>query len=213
MKYPVLFYLTLFLFIFSSCKKKELIYEFSGTIKDISSKNEINSVKLSFYQKKFNQTALNENFIYIGETKTNGQGNYTFSFKREKILEVKIILEHQNYYQKEVIILSDDLSPNKVNFFDSFLYPKAWLKLNIKSTPPHANKQLNLYKHNIKEDCLDCCVNGLTSYIGETNTSVVCPVNGRSKTKISWGEVTISSSFSDSIYCPSFDTTSFDIQY
>ena len=209
-----------FLFIFillislGACKKDPIQYTIIGKLTDKNTNDPISNVNLKFYQTEVNTNALNPNFVFIGETNTTSDGSYSIIFDRERILELKIELRIDDYYYIEKIINSSELTSNHDNAYDFELESIAWIKVRLYNSFVQFGEQLNFYKHNVKEDCFECCANGYT-YAMDNNpdTTFTCNVVGDKHFKYSYGEVLEGTSVSDSIFCIKNDTTSITIVY
>jgi hypothetical protein len=209
-----LIFIFILLISLGSCKKDPIKYNLSGNTINTNSNSPISNINLKFYQTEVNTNALNPNFVFIGETNTNSNGEYNFSFDRERILELKIELRVDGYYYFESIINSSELTTGTDNIFNFELESKAWIKVRLYNSFVEDGEQLNFYKHNVKEECEDCCINSYTIVTQDTpDTTFTCPVVGDLYSKYSYGEVVENTSFTDSIYCIKNDTTELFITY
>jgi hypothetical protein len=197
-----------------SCKKDQIQFTVNGTVSNEITKAAINQVKLSFYQTEVNNNALNPNFIFLGTTTTKANGEYSFTFDRKNIDKFKIIVEHDEFYNIETVYSSALLSTVDENNFSFDLESKAWIKVRLKNSFVENNELLNFYKHNVKEECEECCVKGNLA-VPHTipDTTFVCNVVGDTYFKYTYGESTANTSTTDSVLCTQFDTTSIFIQY
>ena len=208
-----LHYLILLL-VLISCKKDPIQYVLKGNVSDLNSKSSINQVLLKISQKEVNVNVLNPNFISVGDVYTDIDGNFSFIFNREKILELKFELANDDYYPISKTINSSELSTENENVFDFKMESHAWIKIRLLNDFAEQGEQLNFYKHNVRGDCADCCAAGYTIVTHETpDTTFVCPVVGDLRFKYSYGEVQAGTSVTDSIYCTKGDTTNLVIIY
>lgn len=208
------FYIFFLLITLVSCKKDPIQYTFIGNVSDKNSGLPVDNVLLEISQKEINSNALNPNFILAGEISTDENGNYALVLDREKILELKFELTNDNYYSLDKTINSSELSTENDNVHDFKLESHAWIKVRLLNSFVEPGEQLNFYKHNIREDCPDCCASGYTIISDATaDTTFICPVVGDLHFKYSYGEVLASTSVTDSIYCTKNDTTSLVIVY
>jgi len=206
--------LPILLLILMSCKKDPIIYKYTGQLTDKNASTAIPNATIKFYQKKINVNALNPNYIFVGETTSDADGNYTFEFLREKILEIKIEVSQGGYYGTQTIISSADISTENVNTTDFKMESKAWIRVRLYNSFVVQGEQLNFYKHNVKEGCSTCCVNGYTIATENTpDTTFVCNVVGDVVFKYTYGEVLDNTSNEGSIYCVKGDTNEIYIQY
>jgi len=204
----------LFITILMSCKKDPIIYKYSGQLTDKNTASIIPNATIKFYQKKINVNALNPNYIFVGETTSDSEGNYTFEFLREKILEIKVEVSHGDFYGTQKVISSADISTENVNIADFKMESKAWISVRLYNSFVVQGEQLNFYKHNVKEGCSTCCTNGYTIATENTpDTTFVCNVIGDVVFNYTYGEVTANTSTNGSIYCVKGDTNDIYIQY
>ncbi len=209
-------YTILILMTVISCKKDQIQYNITGTVKNEITNSKISQVKLQFYQTELNANVLNPNFVFLGTTTTNSNGEYSFSFDRKKIDKFKITVEHDEYYPIEDLFSSSELSSENENNFSYELESLSWVKIRLKNNFVQMNKSLNFHKYNVQE-CEECCVNGnLAIPYTIPDTTFICPVIGDVYFRYTYGVVignSATSSSTDSVLCIPFDTTSIFIQY
>jgi hypothetical protein len=203
------------LFFVIACNKKEIQYELIGKVVDKNTDIVINNVHISIAQKLVTSTALNPNYALVESDDTDINGNYSLIFKREKVLDFKVTLSHDDYYLTEKIIQPSELSTENAVRFDFELTAKAWIKIRLTNSTPESGEIMNFYKHNVKENCEDCCSIGYTNIDGfnTPDTSFTCPVNGNDYFKYSYSLPNQSTVITDSIYCSGSDTTTLNITY
>jgi len=207
-------YLFLILLIVSSCTKDQIQYKLIGTFKNEITNSNISQVKLKFYQTEVNSNVLNPNFVYLGTTTTNSNGEYSFSFDRQNIDKFKITIEHPEFYENEIVYSSAVLSSENENVFNYELESKSWIKIRLKNNFAQEGEILNFHKYNVKEGCETCCVSGnLAVPYTIPDTTFVCAVVGDVYFKYTYGVTPQNSSTTDSVLCTQFDTTSIFIQY
>lgn len=198
----------------ASCKDKQITYELIGTITDINNGTPINNATINISQKEVTTTALNPNYVFVTNATSDANGNYNLIYNREKVIDFKVEIESDNHYFYETIVLPSDLSTENATKYDFELTAKGWVKIRLINSNAEDGEQLNFYKHNVKEDCSDCCANGYTIINDQTpDTSFTCPIVGNNYFKYSYGETIANSSFTDSIYCNGMDTTLLKIYY
>ena len=196
-----------------SCKKDQIQYTVIGTVTNTVTNAAVNQVKLTFYQTEVNNNTLNPNFIYIGTTTTNSNGDYSFSFDRKNIDKFKILVEHSEYYVNETIYSAALLSTEDDVDFSYDLESKSWIEVRLKNTFVQNGEVLNFYKYNVKEGCEACCVIGnLAVPYTIPDTTYVCNVIGDTYFKYTYGETIANTSTTDSVLCTQFDTTRIFIQ-
>jgi Zn finger protein HypA/HybF involved in hydrogenase expression len=198
---------------FLSCDKEELTYTIKGTISDEFTRSNISNVVVDLYQKVYINNVLSDNYTFIGSTKTNALGEYSFEIPRDKIYEIKMDLINSQYYDKSVIYSSSNLTTANDNVFNEKLESKSWVKIIIKNPFIEPDEQLNIYKSNFKEGCEDCCANGGQSFFETGDTTFKCPTVGGQEVTINYGQVGSTAQFTVNVVCEPFDTTNVTIQY
>jgi len=197
-----------------SCNKDQIQYKVKGTLKNKVTKSRVGQVTLTFYQTEVNGNTLNPNFVNLGTTTSNSNGEYSFEFDRQNIDKFKIAIAHPEFYETETVYSSAVLSTEDENDFSYELESKSWVSIRLKNSFPSNDELLNFHKYNVKEECEDCCVNGnIAIPYTIPDTTFICPVVGDTYFKYTYGETMANSSTTDSVLCNQFDTTVVFIQY
>lgn len=209
MKYLALTLLTSLFFI-TSCKKKDLDFKFSGTLKDSNSGLAIPNVEIKFYT-----YSLGNNVESLkASIKTDASGNYETVVERSKFENLVIKIRKQNYFDIDKTYSISELTTSKSNEKNYSMSPQSWTKFILKNlSPASSNDELKIQKISGKTDCADCCANETTFYYGNVNTVVYCPNDGGSNMKFYWWVNGIEMSGEENIYNAPFDTVSVTIEY
>lgn len=209
-----IFYTILVLLSVLSCKKDQIQYKVKGVLTNKITNANVSQATLSFFQTEVNGNALNPNFVFLGTTTSNSNGSFEFEFDRQNIDKFKITIEHSEFYDLETIYSSAVLSSENENVFNYGLESKSWVKVRLTNLFPASGELLNFHKYEVKEGCETCCTSGNTAVpYSIPDTTFVCPVVGGTYFKYTYGETSENSSFTDSVLCTQFDTTSVLIQY
>lgn len=210
MKYITLS-LTLILLIFSSCKKEDLNFKFTGKITSSNNGSNIANAEVKIYVKNLG----NAQEYLEGTTKSDNSGNYELSIERSKYETVSIVVSKSNYFTVSNSYSIDDLTTSDDNQINQSLSPQSWTKFILKNVgTSNANDVLKIQKVSGKTDCDHCCDNGTKFYYGAIDTVVYCPNDGDTYMKFYWwAEGSSSLNSVDSVYNTPFDTTSFNIEY
>ena len=182
MKYYLLT-LLIVLFTLSSCNKRELDFEFSGTIIDPNSGLGISNASIKFFT-----SSLGNNVETLkGETITDASGYYETSIERSKFETLDIRVKKENYFEVDETYSIEDLTTENSNEFNYNLSPKSWTKFILKNNfSPESGDELKIQKVLGKTDCEECCANETTYYLGNVDTVVICPNDGGTNMKIFW---------------------------
>jgi len=198
------------LFSFSSCKKKELEFKFSGNIKDINSGLNIANAEIRYYTSNLgnNVEALK------GNTKTDASGNYEVTIERSKFETLTVKIRKENFFNKDENYSIDDLTSSESNEINYNLSPQSWTKFIFKNaSPSNSSDELKIQKVSGKTNCNECCGNETTYYYGSIDTVVYCPNDGDSYMKFYWWVNGNEQNGDENLYNAPFDTTSFTINY
>ncbi|WP_107038905.1 hypothetical protein [Brumimicrobium mesophilum] len=210
MKYLALIFL-LALFSFTSCKKKELEFKFTGNIKSLNNNSNLANADVKIYV----NTAGSANQVLEATTTSDNSGNYEVSIERSKYETVTIKVSKSNYFNVEEAYSIDDLTTSDPNEIDYSLSPKSWTKFILKNVPAgNSGDVLKIQKVSGKTNCDDCCPNETKFYYGVIDEVVYCPNDGDTYMKFFWFvEGTTTMNGVDSIYNTPFDTISYTIEY
>lgn len=207
-------FLSLFfvLFFSSSCKKKQLEFEFEGNIKSLNLGDNLQGVNVNAYAYALGNT----NKMLKGSTQTDASGNYNLKVERGKYEKIIIELSKYNYFTTSKSFPFDNLSTAESNKFSSSLSPKSWTKFIFKNIYSNNTSDiLKIQKVSGKTDCDDCWPNSTTLYHGVIDTAIFCPNDGDTYMKFYYwvnGNI-VNGDSSDSIYNTAFDTIPYNITY
>ncbi|MFK8039414.1 MAG: hypothetical protein AB8B74_14060 [Crocinitomicaceae bacterium] len=213
MRLPLLLFFASILITVSSCKKDPLSYKIEGVISDLISNEHITNVKVKLYKKVYTNNILSNNYNFISEVNTDNNGHYAFEIPRERLYEVKIEIQDDNYYSKTLIYNSESLNSAGIIYFNETLEAKSWLTIILENPFVGPDETLNINKQNFKEGCEDCCLNGNSSFFETGDTTFTCAVVGGAEIELNYGVAGSSSGFNKLITCTPFDTTYFTIKY
>ena len=196
-----------------SCEKDPIQYTFEGTITEDQAGSALSGAEVTIYQKPFNNSLTTDNFVIGGTSISDASGNYSITFDREKITEFKINITKDNYFKKDIILNSGEISSENINVHDYEMEAESWVKFNISNSfPSNAADELQLLLSNYREGCEECAEYDSYSFPGITDTSVkFASTAGKyfNFVAISLGE----SSIFDSVYMTPFDTSFYSINY
>lgn len=196
-----------------ACAKKPTIIEIEGYLTESHSSDPVKNGTVKIFSKILNNTTLSDKFSFVDETTTDSAGFYKITIPYGKIIELKINITHDDFYEKDILKSLNDLKSSGVNIFENKVDAKAWLKIHLLNDFISPGETLNLFRKNLRENCETCCSNGSTSFFEYGDTSFICPVVGGSSIQLNYGEATIGSSFVRTIVCPSFKITDHIIKY
>lgn len=210
MKYFALTFLLVALS-FTSCKKKDLAFKFTGKITTANNGSNLANADVKVYVKDLG----NSKEVLKGTTKSDNAGNYELSIERSKYEKVSIVVSKSNYFNSSKTYSIDDLTTSDDNVINHSISPKSWTKFILKNVPAgYSGDVLKIQKVSGKTNCDDCCPNETKFYYGVIDEVVYCLNDGDSYMKFYWwAEGTTTMNGVDSVYNTPFDTTEFSIEY
>jgi hypothetical protein len=196
----------LILVFLSGCKQKTVIYTIQGNVKD-----------LSFNQGLANATIRVTIAMSGGASggsiktySTDSNGDYSFSFERDRIESITIEVEKDNYFSKSIVYSLDDLTVKTPTTSNFSLYAKAWVKLHFLgdgTTTYRYSKQDGL------SNCAECCPGTEQTFTNVSNESVYCINNGGANYQVFWYIPSTTFNGQVSAITPAFDTTELVISF
>jgi hypothetical protein len=216
MKKPFSILFTLLLLL--SCKKdKQVTMVISGTVSDGINGGGLSGVSVALSYQKIENGVASTAFSTVGTYTTSSDGRYTFSFNKPSVIKYKLQLVRTNYFGITEEINPDNLSTEHENTLNYTMFPSATFTIFIDNTSPVNNNDQVAYQ-NLSENnsCLSCCNNSLKILPGmSVDTSFTCSKYGNTYVKFQWmvTKNTITNIFSDSVFCPTGQTTTYQINY
>lgn len=210
MKYFTVWMLA-FLFIFSSCKKEELSFEFSGNVKSLNNNTDLKGVEV-----KITAFALGNASGSLMETvETDENGNYNVKIKRGKYEKVDFSISKNLYFDLEKSYSFQNLSTSKPNINDFKISPKSWAKFIIRNIySQNDSDQLKIQKVSGRTDCYECWDNTTFIFKGVLDTVVYCPNDGDTNIKFYyWLNDEELGDGVGNVYTTPFDTIPFEFIY
>lgn len=163
----------------TSCKDKGVHYIIDGTILDKSFNKSLADVKVQLLAKKSDSFT----FSKIDETQSDSEGKFIFKFPRERVIEYKIVIDKEQYFNEEYTILPSDLKVNQTFLREFPIYAFSWVKIHLKNTGNVDSFDDFIYKKlDGKEDCEDCCPSEEEKhYTGANDVTFYCMTEGGKK--------------------------------
>lgn len=206
MKNSVLFFGALLMAFSFSCKKKNLKYTIKGTITDSSFNAPLSGAKVTIYV----TTTSNNTPVQKAALTTDASGNYSYELDRDKLQNVIISVDKENYFTESSTTTLDNLSLEDDNTFNYNVYAKSWVRLHFVSD---GTKTIKYYKQVGKTGCLECCTSGEVQLNNVTDQSVYCINNGNASYQIFYDVQGTSNNGTLSVTTLPFDTTELLISY
>lgn len=155
-------------FLFFMCKKGQTDFEINGTFYTHSLNGAISNASIEVYKTNAGSAELE----YYATYKTDSEGKFNFSMKRDKFTSITLRISKSNYFKVEKVIYFSDLSVDEPNYFHYFTTAQGWAKIHLKSNSQ--GNSLNIARLMGKIDCEECCPNGFQYFDGAFDTTIYC---------------------------------------
>ncbi len=200
-----LFLLCSTLLLATACKKN-ISYTIKGTVTDLSLSGKLQNatVELLTYSQG------NTTGTVLQSSATDSEGNYSFTFDRDRYDKIEIKVIKNNYFSSSNSVLFSDLTSKEDYVMDLSLYARSWVKLRFMSD---GNKDAKYIRQEGKKDCDECCTNGEVFIYNASDTSIYCINNGNTIYRIYYNVLGSQTQGPLSTTTVAFDTTELLINY
>ncbi len=203
------FFYFLFLVSCIACSKKTSKFTVSGKITDTSLNQNLSNATVSIYKK----LQGNSFETFIETTTTNSEGDYTFTFDRDKSEKYILKISKDNYFTAEETILFSSLTIEENNVRNYSTSAKSWVKLHFKNIDPKPTDQLRFMKQEGKISCNECCPIDYQYIYGSADTSIYCINDGNTKYSYIYSVIGTTNQAIKSVKTIPFDTTEIYLEY
>ncbi len=207
MKLPFLFVLCISLL--SSCSKKNAGFTVKGSVNDATFSQSLQGATVKLYQIPVGSTDEQ----LIGTCTTDSQGNYSFSFPREKMEKYRLTITKNLYFSKEEVIYFSELSLEEDYIRNSSTSAMAWAKLTFHNQNPSGADHFQYIKQNGKANCPECCPTTYQDYYGSLDTSIYCINDGNTNYSYLYWVLGTSTQGTQTVYTTAFDTVEVVLNY
>lgn len=198
------------LFLISSCKKGKAEFTLSGTITDATFNSSLTNATVKLYATEAGSSATNQ----IASTTLDAQGNYTFTFSREKVETYYLEVVKENYFDVYETIPFADLTIDEDNIYNFSTTAKAWVRFHISNPGGDPSDELEYIREEGKIGCEECCPGGYRYYYGAVDSTFYCVNDGNAVySGYYWASGTSSNSGPVWVQTPPFDTVDITINY
>lgn len=157
----------------TSCKKGAADFTLKGLITDKSFNTPLAGATAKLYEVEAGGGAVN----LLGSMSLT-DGNYSFTFKRNKAESYKLIVEKENYFDLNQSINFSDLTIEEDNVRNYGVYAKSWVNLRFINSNPQPADMLQYQRSQGKIDCADCCTAESQILEGAIDTNIYCINDG-----------------------------------
>lgn len=158
------------LFLISSCKKGKADFTLKGTITDTTVNSGLSGASVKLYATAAGSLGVDE----IASTTLDTEGNFNFSFPREKVETYYIEVKKDNYFDIYEAIPFSDLSIKDDNVRDYSTNAKSWVKFHLDNSSGQAGDVLEFLREEGKVNCSECCPGGYQYFYGAVDTTFYC---------------------------------------
>jgi len=207
----------LFSGIIPSCKKDKNKININGSVYDPNSKATVSGVTVTISSSKITNGYYNSNYTDIATTTTDGSGNFSFEFQKDKSAGYRIYIAKSNYFDYTLDIPDANIVAGTPYTPKYDIYPVGYIKLHVKDAAPYDSTDFIAYSYTSGYlSCYECCTNTTFKGYGKLyDATSKCKTYGNQNIIINW-HVTKNSTdvaYSYTFFCTPFDTTSYEILY
>jgi hypothetical protein len=190
----------------NGCKKKNLTYTINGVITDLTFNTPLANATVSI-----STTSISNPAEEVKATlTTDANGYFEYELNRDKIQNVRISVNKQDYFTDETLTTLDQLSLDDPNVFNYSIYAKSWVRLRFVGD---GTKDVKYYKLIGKNNCDECCATGEMHMVNATDSSVYCINNGNTVYQIYYDVLGTSNHGNLEVTTVPFQTTELLINY
>jgi hypothetical protein len=161
---------------FFSCKKKELTFQFKGTVSDLTFNKGLEGAVLTLEEVAANGSS---NSTQIINTTIGADGAFDFTFKRNSAIKYKLKITKKDYFTISEDIPFSDFSTESPLVKNYSSYGKSWVKLRFVNQAPFLSSDLfRFVKQEGKEGCEECCPIYEREFLGIVDTTIYCINDG-----------------------------------
>jgi len=202
-------FLLFFSLIAVSCSKKSSDFKVKGVLSDQTFSKALQGATVKLYQTPVGSTDEQ----LIGTCTTDAQGNYSFSFPREKMEKYRLSFVKNNYFSEEEIIYFSDLTLGQDYIRNSSTTAMSWAKLTFHNLNASPSDHFQYIKQNGKENCMECCPTTYQDYYGALDTSIYCINDGNTNYSYMYWVLGTSVTGTQTVYTTAFDTVEVVLNY
>ncbi len=198
------------LFAFVSCKKDKITHVTGVVVDATRSLSGIDNAKVYLQAIKADFTCFSCLAQTVATYNADASGRFSFSFVGDEGYSYSVVGSAQNYYSNIGTGDYTSLDKEQKNMIEVELKPVAWLKLHVKNTSPFdAADEIDV------DNTFVSGGNGGPLYGNAIDTVISGSVSGNSNVNIVWFVTKngIQTTYSSTLFCSRFDTTSYTINY
>lgn len=196
-----------------SCKKGEITYDFEGKITETVNGTSLEGAEIEIRQILFNSSVANYNYQLAGSGVSDGLGEWSVSFNREKVTEMQIEIQKEGYFDQLYEFSSADVSVEDVNTYNTNMDAESWVKFDLKNVGPSPGDKMTMALINFREGCNGCGENIYYSFGEVVDTIIVFKTTAGKYNRFQFNDETTASLVDDSLLTVPSDTVSYTFHY
>lgn len=202
---------------FYSCKKDKNKIEINGRVYDPNSGTYLANATVTISSSRISSGFYNSNYSDITSAVTDANGNFTLEFEREKSSGYRFFIRKDKYFDVITDVPDADIVPGTIYTPTFELLPEGFIRLHVKNNQPWNSADFVAFSYNSGNiSCYQCCNSVINKGYGMTfDTTTFCKTSGNHNVIINWHYTKMGTdvAFSDTIFCPQFDTAYYEILY
>jgi len=192
-----------------SCSKKKGEFTIKGAVTDGTFGQSLTGAAVKLYQIPAGSTDEK----LVGSVMTDAQGNYSFSFPREKMEKYRVVITKDLYFSREEIVYFSELSLDQDYIRNSSTTAMAWAKLTFHNLNASPSDHFQYIKQNGKANCPECCPTTYQDYYGALDTSIYCINDGNTNYSYMYWVLGTSVTGTQTVFTTAFDTVEVVLNY
>jgi hypothetical protein len=196
----------------TACKKDSADpFSIKGKVADARNGSGLPEVTIKVEKQAVQNGVYSSNYARALTTTTRSDGYYEGTWERETFTSLKLIAEKNSYIPVNTVLTEQEIGSGEITK-NVTMHPEAFVSLQFIHNSNSANDYLSYNFINTNFDCA-CCKPGWKDILDDT--AVTCKVYGDHwlNYEIQTHIDGVDSSYTDSIWCPAFITTSKTIHY
>jgi hypothetical protein len=163
--------LTLLISMVFSCKKDNIDFTLKGTISDATFSGGLTGATVTLTQIPIGGSTAK----VLGSAVLGTDGNYSFTFAREKVEKYVLTVDKTNYFSIDQDISFSDFSTESALERSYSTTAKSWVKLVFTNIAPATiGDGLTFNKQDGKVGCSECCPQETYTLVGLVDTTFYC---------------------------------------
>ncbi len=189
-----------------NCKKKDLNYTISGNVHDLAFNNNLSGAKVQIQLTNSANSSANKTVVLT----TGADGNYTYTFARDKFTSIVITVSKDLYFTQQSFLTLDELELNGTTTMDYNMNALSWIRMNFNGD---GSQDITYYQQEGLTGCAECCAGGQHQLYQVVDESIICINNGNTLYEIYYFLTGTTTGGPVGAITVPFDTTDINITY